>query len=1549
MSDDLLITPGSRKLEIKDSSGNVDAKIETDASGNLQITNAGGDIAIGDTTSDIFVGDGTNNVDIVFEQDGEIRGTSGVTVTLGASGSNVRMASDLNLNGNDITGVGDLTLTGNLTITGDINTVSTTDLDVLDKTITVGVGQGETNSGGSGLIVSGSGASLLWDQSDSAWDFNKNVKVAGSLGVTNIVTNKVVKFNGTFLDDSNITDTGSLITLGSATSVSGGAFTVNSEGDAINILSTSNTSTRTGIKFNTVADGTQNGRITYSHKDGQSYGSGASFVLGSDQSTTTILADGKLMYDEGIYSKPSSGTGAGTRKDENWDTAYGDKINSAAFSGTTTKTLTLTRQDGGTVTASFTDLSGGTDTNYYLDGISKSGNTLTFSVNGATDQTYTFGSNAFNSTTIPTSQQITATSLSSSNDLGSGTAGAFGNGWYSWGNSQPSNAPENYAIMFELNDGGQPQQWVMAYGNTANNVDLYARRRTGGTWDSTWTQFWSSNDFSSTNVSNWNTAYGWGDHASGGYAPTASPTFTGEVTLPNKIIHSGDTNTYLQFHAADQFRVVAGGNEITEWRSDRMQMNNKSITFPVWNNFADTSLSDIAYNSLNAPIHITSTGVGNTDKYLPILQGSATHDQGYRTSYVLGGFKKATTGAAWGDGHTGFFMAMGNNDSYPTKEFRFTWDGRIWYTDAGSSTYLDFDTSNTIKFVASGSTRMSVTSGGVTLGDNLGLAGNQLENVGNAYFNEYLYHNGDTDTYIRFEANSMKFRTGGDDRLQVQNDTVTVNANLDLKAESDTGTNSIFLPRDGRITFYGNTALDHSISSKNQAQSATDDLRFSSYGSMYFNLDSNSNNTSTADFVVSRHNHATNKLFQIDGETGAGKGMHSYPNEGADGVSLMSYTHGTVPIAQGVVQIRSTGKTGWDDGDEMGSIDFYNNDGSGIGARTHARIVAVNRQGNGSTTTTFNSNIQFYTSEYNTALQTVPALTIEDDNSVSVGNGSDAASCLKIMPADDGTSDDLQFYNGTTRMGEIGTQDTSWLRINQHTGKNIYTPRYIRADNGFFVDGSSKGINGSGNFVGGTIAGASDANVSNWDTAYGWGDHANGGYLTSHQDISGKANLSGATFTGNITVQGNVYARYYDVDAGDGRGMRLWNGSENYKVYMSQDGASGAGRVPGETTSDYNMYFRMSGGTNRGFAFQSSTGTPHTGIDSIGNIRTIGDIHIGSDSAGDNFLYIDKVATGQNGIIFKNGGNSKCKIIQDSSEFLQIYTNNAQAMEINEAGDVNITKDNAVLKFGTPGNGQNVNGCWLSFEGNTGTDGEGSGRLFFREHNSTTGSMDAYGMSLGYRGGDTSVTTAGGNTWTGLGNIGNGQWGMWGHNGDNTGALIMYGDRAGTFVDFAGNNVQGVNDLYIADQIFHTGDTNTYMQFHAADQWRVVTGGSERLECNSTATTVTGTLHVTGDVIAYYSSDRRLKNNITPIVNPMEKISKISGNTFEWNNNQDTYEEGTKDVGLIAQEVEEILPELVQTKDDGYKAVKYEKMIALLIEGMKEMQAEIDELKQKVK
>lgn len=110
-------------------------------------------------------------------------------------------------------------------------------------------------------------------------------------------------------------------------------------------------------------------------------------------------------------------------------------------------------------------------------------------------------------------------------------------------------------------------------------------------------------------------------------------------------------------------------------------------------------------------------------------------------------------------------------------------------------------------------------------------------------------------------------------------------------------------------------------------------------------------------------------------------------------------------------------------------------------------------------------------------------------------------------------------------------------------------------------------------------------------------------------------------------------------------------------------------------------------------------------------------------------------------------------------------------------------------------------------------------------------------------------------------------------------------------------------------------------------------------------TLVQGTIYSFGDVIAYSSSDARLKDNITVIDSPLEKLSKINGVSFNWNDKQSAYEVGKKDIGVIAQEIEEVLPELVTTRDNGYKAVRYEKIVPLLIEAIKEQQSQIDELK----
>lgn len=108
----------------------------------------------------------------------------------------------------------------------------------------------------------------------------------------------------------------------------------------------------------------------------------------------------------------------------------------------------------------------------------------------------------------------------------------------------------------------------------------------------------------------------------------------------------------------------------------------------------------------------------------------------------------------------------------------------------------------------------------------------------------------------------------------------------------------------------------------------------------------------------------------------------------------------------------------------------------------------------------------------------------------------------------------------------------------------------------------------------------------------------------------------------------------------------------------------------------------------------------------------------------------------------------------------------------------------------------------------------------------------------------------------------------------------------------------------------------------------------------------TGKISAQNDIIAFATSDIRLKDNITKIENPLGKISKLNGYMFDWNDKQDTYI--GHDIGVIAQEVEEVVPEVVTTREDGYKAVKYEKLIALLISGINELQEEVKQLKDKL-
>jgi len=120
------------------------------------------------------------------------------------------------------------------------------------------------------------------------------------------------------------------------------------------------------------------------------------------------------------------------------------------------------------------------------------------------------------------------------------------------------------------------------------------------------------------------------------------------------------------------------------------------------------------------------------------------------------------------------------------------------------------------------------------------------------------------------------------------------------------------------------------------------------------------------------------------------------------------------------------------------------------------------------------------------------------------------------------------------------------------------------------------------------------------------------------------------------------------------------------------------------------------------------------------------------------------------------------------------------------------------------------------------------------------------------------------------------------------------------------------------------------------------------LGIGTTASGVSGEIRATGDIVAFYSSDERLKENIQPIQNALSKVESISGNTYDWKEGFETIHSHTgHDLGVIAQEVQSVLPEVVTERETGYLAVDYVKLVPVLIEAIKELSAKVKELENK--
>ena len=162
-----------------------------------------------------------------------------------------------------------------------------------------------------------------------------------------------------------------------------------------------------------------------------------------------------------------------------------------------------------------------------------------------------------------------------------------------------------------------------------------------------------------------------------------------------------------------------------------------------------------------------------------------------------------------------------------------------------------------------------------------------------------------------------------------------------------------------------------------------------------------------------------------------------------------------------------------------------------------------------------------------------------------------------------------------------------------------------------------------------------------------------------------------------------------------------------------------------------------------------------------------------------------------------------------------------------------------------------------------------------------------------------------------------------------------------------------------SDFIIKSEGNNNDIVFRGQDGGATITaltldmseGGTALFKGNISGSSVSssGDILADGDVVAFNSSDMRLKNNLQVIEGALDKIDGINGYEFDWNDKSPGWaRQRGHDVGVVAQEIEKIHPEIVEERKNGYLGVDYKRLVPLLIQGIKELKQEVEELKKKV-
>jgi hypothetical protein len=439
-------------------------------------------------------------------------------------------------------------------------------------------------------------------------------------------------------------------------------------------------------------------------------------------------------------------------------------------------------------------------------------------------------------------------------------------------------------------------------------------------------------------------------------------------------------------------------------------------------------------------------------------------------------------------------------------------------------------------------------------------------------------------------------------------------------------------------------------------------------------------------------------------------------------------------------------------------------------------------------------------------------------------------------------------------------------------------------------------------------------NISQWTN--------NSGYLTSHQDISGKANLSGANFTGNITTDG-----YLEFDGT--HDQQLYTGT--HSLVVKNMGTAGSGGILQLASGGAFCYQLYGDGTNYGFL---DGAWAHWDFKKVRN----GKLYMNDNET--YYMQTDGASYFGSTITVNSQGNSS---LWNTGYNERRYWDGAA----NTGFNADTAKNSLALNTG--------NGVQFARVAcNTGDDAnynlKVNGNMYASGSNAYFQYTNNYGAYLGSNWRKTLVGGDHSDIATNNGAICSNEWfrtyGNGGHYWNNH-DMHLYSNADNKVIIHAGGSTHVEFEL-------HTSGSNKRGSFYAnnSDHVGILDAGGSwayRIQNDSThywctndnttrmTLTTSGTLTATGDVVAY--SDGRLKENINTIDSALDKVVKMRGVTYD---RTDVEKFGT---GVVAQELEEIAPELVNNENE-YKAVSYNGLNAYLIEAIKELKQEIEELKQ---